>query len=97
MSAGTEAPVQSDAVIDLDPMYLFRWEEPQQSYVLLYPEGVVKLNQTASSILKLCDGTRTVGQIVAELESQFHGEGITQSVHKFLEVSHAKGWIRINA
>lgn len=31
----------------INPLFLFRWEQTQQAYVLLYPEGVVKLNDTA--------------------------------------------------
>lgn len=81
-------------VIELAPMYLFRWEEPQQAHILLYPEGVVKLNETGAAIIKHCDGTLTTEQIIATL-SELYSADVSESVYKFLEVSYAKGWIRV--
>ena len=83
-------------VFEIDPKYLFRWEEPQQSYVMLYPEGVVKLNETGAAILQLCDGSRTAEDIIAELNERYTTD-VSDSVNNFLGVSHAKGWIRIKA
>jgi pyrroloquinoline quinone biosynthesis protein D len=78
----------------LDPKYLFRWEKSQDAYVLLYPEGVIKLNTSASEILKRCTGEPTVADIVTELKALFVDTAdIENSIYKFLEVSHAKGWI----
>jgi pyrroloquinoline quinone biosynthesis protein D len=83
----------------LNPMYLFRWEDTQDAYVLLYPEGVVKLNQTAGEIIKRCDGKLTVGEMVAELQALFPGDDtrVAEGVYKFVEVFRAKGWIRRQA
>jgi pyrroloquinoline quinone biosynthesis protein D len=83
----------------VNPLYLFRWEDTQDAYVLLYPEGVVKLNQTAGEIIKRCDGVRTVGEMVAELQSLFPGDDarVAEGVYKFVEVFRAKGWIRRQA
>ena len=90
----TETPaVGSGDIVEMSPLYLFRWEEPQKAYVLLFPEGVVKLNETAAAILQLCDGNRTATEIVAELGRKYSAD-VSDSVYKFLEVSHAKGWIR---
>ncbi len=38
--------------------------------VLLYPEGIVELNETAHEILSRCDG-RTLGEIVRELAEEY--------------------------
>lgn len=83
----------------INPMYLFRWEETQQSHVLLYPEGIVKLNQTAGEILKRCDGRQTVAELLVELQSLYPGDDpkVAEGVYKFLEVFRAKGWIRRQA
>ena len=88
--------ITAKQVIELSPMYLFRWEEPQQAYILLYPEGVVKLNETGAAILEHCDGAHTAEQIVTKL-SDVYATDVTEGVYKFLEVSHAKGWIRIKS
>jgi pyrroloquinoline quinone biosynthesis protein D len=84
---------------ELNPMFLFRWEDTQDSYVLLYPEGVVKLNPTAGEILKRCDGQHTVAALIDELQRLFAEapERVDAGVRKFLEVSYAKGWIRDRA
>ncbi|MCC7411520.1 MAG: pyrroloquinoline quinone biosynthesis peptide chaperone PqqD [Gammaproteobacteria bacterium] len=90
MTADAVAPTQ---VPSLSPMYLFRWEEPQQAHVLLYPEGVVKLNETAAAILALCDGHRSAADIAATLSERYEAN-VAPGVYRFLEVSYAKGWIR---
>ena len=78
------------------PVFMFRWEESQQAHVLMYPEGIVKLNPTAGEILNRCDGDRTVSDIVAELSGLFSEtpEFIEPRVHQFLEVCHGKGSIQ---
>ncbi|MEO8159009.1 MAG: pyrroloquinoline quinone biosynthesis peptide chaperone PqqD [Betaproteobacteria bacterium] len=82
----------------INPLYLFRWEDSQQAYVLLYPEGVVKLNDSAGEILKRCDG-RTLTELTADLQREFDADAqlVERGVQKFLEESHAKGWIRRQA
>ena len=74
---------------------LFRMqdEEAQQNWVLLYPEGMVQLNQSASEILKRCDGERDVPAIVADLEQTFNVQGLEKDVIGFLEIATERGWI----
>ena len=88
--------VAADNIIEINPLYLFRWEEPQQAHVLLYPEGVVKVNETGAAILKLCNGINTVAEVISELNNKYTTD-VTDSIYKFLEVAHAKGWIRIKS
>lgn len=53
--------------------------------VLLYPEGIVELNETAHEILSRCDG-RTIGEIVCELAEEYEADSnaLTADVHKTL-------------
>jgi pyrroloquinoline quinone biosynthesis protein D len=88
--------ITADDVVELSSMYLLRWEEPQQAHILLYPEGVVKLNETGAEILKYCDGSRTAEKIITEL-NELYTTDVSESVYKFLEVSYVKGWIRIKS
>jgi len=81
-------------VVEINPLYFLRWEDTQQAHILLYPEGVVKLNETAGQVLKRCTGDKSVGDVIAELEQLYTEGDVAGSVMKFLEVSHAKGWIR---
>lgn len=94
MTESTE--ILPSSIIALDSRYLFRWEEAQQAHVLLYPEGLVKLNDTAAAILELCDGKTSAQDLATQLAAKFDGDDIETGVFKFLEVAHAKGWIRIN-
>lgn len=88
MSINPEQP------INFSPMHRLQWEEAQQKFVILYPEGMVELNQSSAEILKLCDGERTLMQIVAELEEKFATSGLTNDITNFLNVALQNGWIR---
>lgn len=74
--------------------YRFQWEEAQQNHVLLYPEGMVQLSDTAAAVLSLCDGKRTVEAIVAELEEFYETEGLDEDVTQFLTEAEAQGWVK---
>ena len=74
-------------------LYRLQWEEVQQAHVLLFPEGMVKLNQSAGEILRRCDGTRSVAGLVAELETAFATTGLAPDVEAFLAHATARGWI----
>jgi pyrroloquinoline quinone biosynthesis protein D len=57
---------------------------------------MVELNQTSAEILKLCDGTRNLAQIVNELEQKFSTSGLTNDINAFLEIALQNGWINQN-
>jgi pyrroloquinoline quinone biosynthesis protein D len=44
-----------------------KWDRHANTHMLLYPERGLVLNETATAIVKLCDGERTVAQIASEL------------------------------
>jgi coenzyme PQQ biosynthesis protein PqqD len=48
-----------------------KWDEVRQKPLLLFPEGVLVLNPTAHEIVGLCDGQRTVAEIVKTLGEKF--------------------------
>jgi len=73
--------------------FRLQWEQAQQSWVLLFPEGMVKLNGSAGEIMKRCDGVRAVGQIVADLEASFGTQGLQADVLAFLDIARGKHWI----
>lgn len=75
------------------PLHRLQWEESQQKYVILYPEGMVELNGPAAAILKLCDGSRNLKQIVEELEREFDTTGIHDDVAGLLQSALNNGWI----
>ena len=77
-------------------LFRFQWEPAQQAFVLLYPEGMVKLNQSAGEILKRCDGRRSIDELVADLELSFATTGLATEVTAFLGMAEAQGWIDWN-
>lgn len=74
-------------------LFRMQWEEAQGAYVLLYPEGMVKLNQSAGEILKRCDGERDVQAIIADIEQSFNATGLEKDVTGFLDIATERGWI----
>jgi pyrroloquinoline quinone biosynthesis protein D len=83
-----------DSVIELQRQYRFQYEEAQKAYVLLYPEGLIRLEGGAGEILKRVDGKTSVEGIVQDLQQAFPGVELRQDVIDFLEVAYGKGWIR---
>ena len=76
-------------------LFRLQWEEAQGCHVLLYPEGMVKLNQSAGEILKRCDGTRDIAEIVADLERAFDRHGLVGDVNAFLQIAVRQGWLEM--
>lgn len=93
----SEGKLTLDRTVELNPNFHFRWEEPQRAHVLLYPEGIVKLNETAAAILETCTGGGTIAAGAAELRSRYGRADAGVEALKFLEVAYAKGWIRIKS
>lgn len=89
-----KAPLALDTVMHIPKLFRFQWEKAQNAYVLLYPEGMVKLNQPAGEILKRVDGSATIAAIINDLESAFPGTDLREDVLSFLEGAYGKGWIK---
>ncbi len=79
------------------PMYRLQFEPAQDAWVLLYPEGMVKLNAPAAEILRRCDGLRSVDDIVGELEHAFAQSALTDDVRAFLHQARERGWLKPEA
>ena len=75
--------------------FRLQWEPAQEAHVLLYPEGMVKLNQSAAAILTRCDGVRTVADIVTELEQTYAVAGLTPDVCAFVAVALERTWLEM--
>ena len=75
-----------------------RFDRASGGYLLLYPERGLALNPTAASILKLCDGERTVDAIVEELQRDFAerpAPELRQDVLEFLEEMARRGLVLV--
>ena len=76
--------------------YRYQFEPAQNGHVLLYPEGMIKLNESAAAIGGLIDGQRSVAAIIALLDEQFPGvPELGEDVEQFMEVARAEHWIEL--
>jgi len=79
----------------ISPGFRLQWEPAQNAHVLLYPEGMVKLNASAGEILKRCDGAADIAAITADIERQFDTAGLGGDVLAFLDIATRQGWVQI--
>ena len=90
--------IEDRRIPGLRPGYRMQWEPAQQRHVLLYPEGMVKLNGPAAAILEHCDGERDVAAVIAALQAKFGDvdADIDADVREFLQAALENGWIRLD-
>lgn len=61
-----------------------RRDEVRGRTVLLFPEGMLALNETAVAVLELCDGERSLSDIVRELGSRYSGADVRDDVEQLV-------------
>jgi pyrroloquinoline quinone biosynthesis protein D len=87
--------IQHADVYALSPHHRFQWEEAQNSYVILFPEGMVKLHGGAGEVIKLVDGKVSVGDVVTALKAAFpDADDIEADIIGMFELGVSKGWLR---
>jgi pyrroloquinoline quinone biosynthesis protein D len=72
-----------------------QWEPAQEAHVLLYPEGMVKLNGSAGAIMSRCDGVRTLADIIADLERAYATSGLAGDVRAFMALALERRWLEV--
>ena len=87
-------PFKADDIPQISTTFRLQWEEAQGCHVLLYPEGMVKLNPAAGEILKRCDGETSVALIIKDLQSSYPDADLESDVYQFLETAYDNQWIR---
>jgi len=90
-------PVDVLSVPAVDRRFRLQWEAAQNAHVLLYPEGMVKLNGSAGEILKRCDGKATIADITADLEKCFAAQGLLGDVIAFITMAVEKKWVVVRS
>ncbi|PHS26586.1 MAG: pyrroloquinoline quinone biosynthesis peptide chaperone PqqD [Methylophaga sp.] len=91
----SERMFNDETVLQLAQGYRFQWEPAQNCNVLLYPEGMVKLNGGAGEIVKLIsEKKQTVAELVADLKAAFDGVDLTDDVYQFLDEAYNNDWLR---
>lgn len=70
-----------------------RYDEVREEHVLLVPEGVVRLNPTAAEVLELCDGERSLDDIVGALSARYDGADVRDDVHELVDAMAQRGLV----
>ena len=73
--------------------FRLQWEAAQDCHVLLYPEGMIRLNRSAGEILQCCDGATSVDTIIATLEQKFNMPGLRHDIEALLAHAFTEDWI----
>lgn len=75
--------------------YRLQWEPAQDSFVVLYPEGMKVLSGSAAEIVQQCTGEQDVTTIIATLEEKFPGAELAKDVLDFIAGASAEGWLDV--
>ena len=68
-----------------------RYDEVREEHLLLVPEGAVRLNPTAAAVLELCDGERSLDDIVGVLVARYEGADVSDDVRELVDAMAARG------
>jgi pyrroloquinoline quinone biosynthesis protein D len=87
--------IQHENIYAMALHHRFQWEEAQQNYVILFPEGMVKLHGGAGEVLKRLDGKVTVADVIVDLKLAFpDADNIEADIIGMFEMGMSKGWLR---
>jgi pyrroloquinoline quinone biosynthesis protein D len=70
-----------------------QYDDVREEHVLLIPEGVVRLNPTAAEVLDLCDGERSLDDIVGTLSARYEGADVSDDVRELVDAMAQKGLV----
>ena len=71
----------------------YRWDKLRGQHQIVFPEGVLVLNDSGAAIVRLCDG-RLTAELIAALEEQYEGCNPAAELSEFLERLAKKGLLR---
>lgn len=70
-----------------------RYDDVREEHVLLIPEGAVRLNPTAAEVLGLCDGERSLDDIVGALSARYQGADVRDDVVELVDAMAQRGLV----
>ncbi len=77
----------------LAPHARFRWDEVRRQHEIVFPEGVLVVNESAAAIVRLCDG-RTTDELIEALKEEITTGDPSGDVCEFVERLSQKGLLR---
>ena len=86
--------IEAKDIYKIAAHHRFQWEKAQDCYVILFPEGMVKLNGSAGEVLNLVNGESTVELITETLSKKFiDAPNISKDIIGMIELALGKAWI----
>jgi pyrroloquinoline quinone biosynthesis protein D len=70
-----------------------QYDDVREEHLLLVPEGAVRLNPTAAEVLELCDGERSVDDIVGALSARYEGADLNDDVRGLVDAMAQRGLV----
>ena len=70
-----------------------RYDDVREEHLLLIPEGVVRLNPPAAEVLGLCDGERSLDDIVGALNARYAGVDVRDDVLELVDAMAQRGLV----
>jgi pyrroloquinoline quinone biosynthesis protein D len=70
-----------------------RYDDVREEHVLLIPEGVVRLNPSAAEVLELCDGERSLDDVVGALSARYEGADLRDDVVGLVDAMAQRGLV----
>ena len=70
-----------------------QYDEVREEHLLLVPEGAVRLNPTAAEVLELCDGERSLDDIVGALSARYKGADVRDDVLELVDAMARRGLV----
>ena len=87
--------LEPGSVPSINPLYRLQFEKAQDAWVLLYPEGMVKLNQSAAEIMQRCDGVTSISGIAESLGKAFDTDIPISDITGFVDVAIQQNWLKL--
>jgi len=86
--------IKPEDIYKIAAHHRFQWEKAQDCYVILFPEGMVKLNGGAGEVLNLVNDNLSVEKITEALTKKFpDADGIDKDIIGMIEMALEKAWI----
>jgi pyrroloquinoline quinone biosynthesis protein D len=70
-----------------------QYDDVREEHLLLVPEGAVRLNSSAAEVLELCDGERSVDEIVLTLSERYEGFDLRADVQGLVDGLAQRGLV----
>ena len=70
-----------------------RYDEVREEHLLLIPEGAVRLNATAAQVLELCDGERSLDDVVSAVSARYDGADVRDDVVELVDAMAQRGLV----